>query len=510
MLSFLPFIGLILSFCGIFLTLYQREFTLISLGILSIGVILSSIIFSSKISNKIKRLFFSLTTSFSILVSFIIIFLISLNHHQRFDLTENKVFTLSPISSEILKQVDIPVDIIAFYTNKDKIEPLLEQYALSSKNIKYEIHDPVKDPLFVRKYSDKVLSETIFLISGDKKKKIVEVDEEKITNGILDIIRSQDIIIYFLQGHNEKEIEVQDEKLLEETDLSQTITAFGKELNAQGYKIKTLNLSRTGVIPSDCNLLIVAGPGFDLFTGEPDLISNYVESGGSCFFLLDPVLTQLKTDVNFKSLLKDFNIILDNNIILDMSFVGKQIASNYSTPIVDNFSDHPITKDLANLKVPIAFPIARPITIKNTESFTIKPLLITDEQSWKESVDNVIKTGGFKTPEKEQLHKQVVAAAIEKKIEQNDAKGKIVIVGDSDTFSDKFISPISTQFFINSVKWLTGEEKFIPIAPRKRSETLVIIAESEINILLFILVVLIPLSITILGLSYTIWRRKNR
>ncbi|HHF52986.1 MAG TPA: hypothetical protein ENL43_01310, partial [candidate division WOR-3 bacterium] len=90
-----------------------------------------------------------------ILAAFLLINIISTNWHARLDLTENKRYTLSSSTKEILKNLDDIVIVKVFFSEnlppyllpiKEQLKDLLEEYkSYAHGKIQVEFFDPTKD-----------------------------------------------------------------------------------------------------------------------------------------------------------------------------------------------------------------------------------------------------------------------------------------------------------------------------------------------------------------------------
>ena len=65
---------------------------------------------------------------------------------------------------------------------------------------------------------------------------------------------------------------------------------FQTSVQKDNYKVKSFSLLEKAEVPSDCTVLVVAGPTGDYVQPEVDAIKKYVEGGGRALFMLDPPL----------------------------------------------------------------------------------------------------------------------------------------------------------------------------------------------------------------------------
>ena len=58
------------------------------------------------------------------------------------------------------------------------------------------------------------------------------------------------------------------------------LSDFQNAVQKDNYKVKSISLLEKAEVPSDCTVLVVAGPTGDYVQPEVDAIKKYVENGG--------------------------------------------------------------------------------------------------------------------------------------------------------------------------------------------------------------------------------------
>ena len=123
------------------------------------------------LNNKKSTLIFSAI----ILIAVIFINLIGRNVFDRFDLTDNKMYSLSSSSKSVVKKIDDIFTIKVYFSedlpaqyanNKRYLQDILEEYtAYSSGNLRFEFYSPD---------NDEQLAEIISILGEPKVKKAIE------------------------------------------------------------------------------------------------------------------------------------------------------------------------------------------------------------------------------------------------------------------------------------------------------------------------------------------------
>ena len=177
---------------------------------------------------------------------------LSTRHHHRFDLTEANIYSLSPQSENVLRQLDKKLEIDAFVQagSDPQLRELLSSYEYDSDKIASRIIDPDQRPDLAERFQVTTIP-TIVLRYADRTNLINRTTEEDLTNGIIKISRPDKKTIYFLEGHGEPSTQ----DLQDAGSYGQLRTALENE----GYAVNTLVLAPDTSVPEEANLLIVAG-----------------------------------------------------------------------------------------------------------------------------------------------------------------------------------------------------------------------------------------------------------
>jgi ABC-type uncharacterized transport system involved in gliding motility auxiliary subunit len=453
--------------------------------------------FFSKQSTK-----YGINTLLTILIVLgILIFIeaISYRHHKRFDLTTDSRYTLSQQSRQILSSLQKDIKAIAFYKEgqleKEPIKNLLEQYAYSSKHFTFEFIDPDRKPELAEKY--KIADyETIVLECNGREERIYKGDEQRITNGILKVIRNEKKTVYFTKGHGEHEI----------LDFSKRgYSAARIAMEDENYIIKDILLLREK-IPADASVVIISGPQKDFFESEIKEIASYLEKGGKVIFMIDPY-----TSPRISEFLKQYDILLGDDMIIDT--LSRLFGADYLTPVVTNYEYHPITKDF-NLAT--FFTTVRSVRVseKKKEGVSAQVLASTGPGSWAETDRKSIEEGKPEFDKAKDRKGPVPIAAVATINEKKDGKsrsGSLVVFGDSD-FADNTLINLSgnKDLFLNTIGWLAGENALISIRKKPKNASPVVLTRKQGQIVFWSSVVILPLIILFLGIIVFRRRRRNQ
>lgn len=265
------------------------------------------------------------------------------NKIYRYDLTEDKLFTISEVTKDILNDLDDYVTIEVYFSEKlpqqlipvrQEIEDILKEYVAYSENyIRVQFIDPATSP----ETREKVIGTGV----PEVQMNIFEKDERKVITGFLGLA------IFYSDKTSVIPV-IQDTRNLE-YDLTSGIrrvtlkniptVGFLSDKEAISIKGGKLELLKEELnkhfqsmdisleegknkIPADLDLLVVAGPKSEFNLREKFEIDQYIMAGGKVIFLIDgvkvePNLTGHPLDVKLTELLANYGIVLNNNLVLD-------------------------------------------------------------------------------------------------------------------------------------------------------------------------------------------------
>ncbi len=462
-------------------------------------------------SGSAKRLRLGANTFiYSIVVLSILVFiqLIAYRHTRRFDLTANKIHSLSPQSIKVLKNIRKDVTIKAFMREgreKEKLAELLDLYAYHSKKIHPEIIDPDRHPGEAKQYNVTNYGTLVFLC-GDKREKILQSTEEAITNAIVKVTQKNKKIIYFLTGDGEKDIN---------NSGKNGYSQAKKALEDKNYEVKTILLSRSKEVPKNAAVLIIADPQAELLQHELTAIRSYLKRGGHLLVMINPY-----TAVGLVNLLKDYGLIIGNDMIVDK--LSRVLGGGYLMPVVIKYGDHPITR---NFNMMTFYPTARSVQVmkgkKAETDFKLTILAKTSKESWAETNRKMLESGKAQFDKGRDLPGPVPLAAVCEVTPEGMTKltgksrekrrPKIVVVGDPDFVTNSYFGLSGNGiFFTNIVNWLAEEGILIAIPPKNTENQPLTLTRNQGLFSFWVNVVGIPLVIIIIGVVVFIRRRVMR
>ncbi|MBD2326703.1 Gldg family protein [Alkalinema sp. FACHB-956] len=321
----------------------------------------------------------ALITTLAILLILGLVNFVAARNVQRVDLTETQLFTLAPETQAVLKKLNQPLTVYVFDRQPHPQDrDLLQNFRRMTPNLSFEFVDPDANPALAQKFSVKndASNKDVYVENPSRQRnQFVQsiglqqrLSESRLVNGIIQATSDRQPKVYFLQGHGERALQPGEGSL----------ALAAKELQGKNFASEPLNLAQTAKIPDDAAVIVVAGPKRPLFDKEVALLEDYLNRGGNLLLMVDP-----ETKPDLDGLLNQWGILLDDRVAIDASGSGQLLGYGPASPVVQDYSEHPITKDFGN-GISL-YPLARPLEIKPVEGVQANPIILTSSQSWAES-----------------------------------------------------------------------------------------------------------------------------
>jgi ABC-type uncharacterized transport system involved in gliding motility auxiliary subunit len=468
-----------------------------------------------------------LSTVFALAILWLLGFLAT-RYPVRFDWTEQKVHSLSDQTQKVLAGLDADVQVLALYPAVDAapVRELLDRYAYASPRFHVEFADPSQRPDLIEKFQipeDQLGRGLVRVALGEESTQLTDVTEETLTNAMVKLTRTGQKTVYFLEGHNERATT---------GEASSAKEGYGRAAQAlanERYQTKPLLLASTGEVPSDADVVIVAGATRPLLGDEHAALNRYLSRGGSLLVMLDPrAKTDLVDDLHGWGVEVGDDIIVDRKLAL-FGRATSPFAGNYDT-------GHPITKDLRETTL---FHVARSVRPAGEANPAIKPLVFTGEDSWAErDLDRffgeaVAELGpdDLKGPVSvavageldlsgdgaaaEAAKPDAAKPADEAKApdvsaaEPANKRARITVFGDSDFASNELIEAYRNRdLFLNSVNWLLGDVEAISIRPNQSRASRFQLTQEQFTAIRSLSLFVLPEAFGVLGVL-TWWSRRR-
>ena len=413
----------------------------------------------------------------------------------RIDMTENKEFSLSPVTKNTLQELDDIVNVKAYFSNdlnarlrpiRNNVHDLLEEYAAQSRGKLFiSFVDPKKTPgletelatigippiqfeiIENDKYEVAQGYMGIGIFYGDKKESIpvinsIETLEYDLTAAIKKTTQPTTPVIGYITSHG---------TLSPEKDIPTIVQDISK-----GYEWQDIDFEQSPTLPNTIFALIIAGPTQPFTEEQLYAIDQFVMQGKSLVVFseshtLGDNLVAQPLDTGLQKLLESYGIKQNTVIIGDVSNSLASFRTQFGQfitqyPLWVKATNANMNKDSAivNRLDGVVFPWVDAFTLSGDAA---KPLIETTDQAWEKSITDPLDPTNQQptSPQgKRVLAAQVVGSlisyfkdtptpqpkkqqtlSIEKKNETHNAR--IFAIADSDFLKNNF----SAQFTPNGV-----------------------------------------------------------
>ena len=451
-----------------------------------------------------KRDFSSQTTLFLAAAILVVVNLIGLNFFGRLDLTDDRVYSLSRASKDIVENLEDPVTIKAYFSadlpaqfasNRRFLRDKLNDYrAYGGQNVAYEFIDPGEDediraeatrlgipPIQIQVIeSDNVQLKNAYMgvaIEYENNRESIPVIQDlsrleyDLTSAIRRLTRTEKPTAGFWTDHGEP-------------DLMRDMPRLQQNL-ATNYDVQPVTgLDLQGEDRPD--VLVIVAPTDTI--PEPDLraLDSYIMEGGRVGFLLNRVAANLQAgqaielNIGIEPLLANYGIVLTPNLIMDeqSSVVTVQqrqgffnIAQQVQYPLFPVSSRFNTENQMVNRLQDLMFYF-----VSSVDTSAVLPSGVTREPLIYSSPQSGMQQGFFMLQPTQTTATlaggpYLLGAAFTGSFPSAYEPGRtgmptrLVVVGDGDFVNESVIPPQggNAQFGLNLVDWLAQDDALLSI-----------------------------------------------
>jgi gliding motility-associatede transport system auxiliary component len=436
---------------------------------------------------------------------------IGAKQNKRWDLTANKQFSLSDQTRNVLTRLDSPLQVMVFAKEEEfpRYQDKMREYEYTSKKISTEYVDPDKKPAVAKQNNIQQYGTILFNYKG-RTERVTSDTEQDVTTGIIKVVTGQQKKVYFTQGHGEKDTGGADRD---------GYNAIAAALGRENYTLDKLVIAQKDAVPDDAAVVVIAGPRTDFFPPEIDALKKYLDKAGKVLLEIDPPDKPESAGMpNLVALAHDWGMDVNNDVVVDISGMGRLIGTDASVPVVAQYPSHKITERFSYLT---AFPLSRSVTPVSggVNGHTAQTFLETSANSWSETDIRGLLTSGKVALEENKGDKKgpvSIGAAVsagstadpKAPADAPKPETRVIVIGDSD-FAANFALGIqgNRDLFMNMVGWLSQQENLISIRPKEPDDRRLTLTATQQANLAWLSLLIIPACIFGTGV-YTWWRRR--
>ena len=452
----------------------------------------------------------------------------------KWDATEEKLFSLSQQTRKTVQGLNKKVEIGGFYQRGGMMSQAglaretFQQYDELSAKLTAAVYDPRLDQKAVQEWG--ITSPNITIVrAGDRRKEVYSLNEQNLTNAILEVTTDKKPKLYFLQGHGEKTIE------FAENERDSYSNAKGK-LEAQQYQVETLNLATSGEepkVPEDCDVLLLLGPKYELDPREIDAINDYLETfsvqrkqaGRALIALAPPDAPDLH------EILDDWGVSVGDGQVVDFT---NFYWTDLSIPLLQVGEQHHITREIGSFRSVNTFmSLPRPLQVEEQPEqyppdYPGAPppppkravaVMKTHKTSWAET-DMPITMASRADDTEDSGPVPVLVAVDAKKGEEppppmpgqpppdTAQNTRLAVVGSADLANNQFVRAAGNEtLFLASVAWLAERAQLISVPPKEPQQRNLTLSSGQTRFIKILTMGVMPLVIAFVG--FLVWFRRR-
>ncbi|HEB62101.1 MAG TPA: hypothetical protein ENI82_03015 [Bacteroidetes bacterium] len=429
----------------------------------------------------------------------ILVNLLSYKFFYRFDMTSDHQFTLSNATKNILKSLDDPVTITAYFSKnlppdiqktREDFRDMLEEYAgISGGMVEYRFVDPSSDkdkeqealqsgirPVMIKvREKDEIKQQKSFLgatISLDERKEIIPFIkpgaplEYELSTAIKKVSIENKPPVAILSGHGEPGLD-------ELSQVEQSLSIL--------YNPETVDLKNVNEISPKYKVALLIAPKDSFDTGDLQKLDKFLSGGGNLVLAINSVEGDFQNsrgvivNTGIENWLQEKGLNIEHKFVVDFDCgtVSVQQKQGYFTmvnqvkfpflPIIRNFADHTITKGIEEVILKFASPMKfiGDSTVNFVELATTSDRSgVVDGNTYFDVINKKWTSADFNRPN------IPVAGILEGKL-AGDVDSKMVVYSDGDFAvtgkGRNKVNDNNISFLVNAVDWLGDDTGLIEL-----------------------------------------------
>ncbi|MFQ5808879.1 MAG: Gldg family protein [Armatimonadota bacterium] len=455
----------------------------------------------------------------------------------KWDATEEKLFSLSHQTRKIVQGLEQKVQIGGFYargtpySQAEFARDIYGQYDELSPKLTAAVYDWRVDKDKVQEWN--ITSTNITIVRcGDRRKEVYTLNEQSLTNAILEVTTAKKPKLYFLEGHGEKTVEYGGGE-------AESYSTIKTKLEDQQYEVDTLNLAATGEeepsVPEDCDVLLIIGPQYPLDPREVDAINDYLETfslerkqTGRALIALRPAPAP-----DLHEIIGGWGVTAGEGRIVDFA---RNFFGYVSMPLTTVSEPHDITRDFPGGGSSIATFLTLPRPLEVEEQPEQYPpdypgapppppkravaVMKSADTSWAET-DAVLSTESTRDGSEAEGPLPVLVAVDAKMGEEppppmpgqpppdTTENTRLAVIGSADIATNELVRllPGNETMFLACIAWLAERANLISVPPKRPEQRNLNLTSGQKRFTQIVTMGVVPLAVAFMGVLVW-WRRR--
>lgn len=476
-----------------------------------------------------RRLTFGLNAGTAVALALVLVVMVNYlaqRNYWRGDWSRQRYYSLSDKTTSLLGSLSNRVDITVFFQADhayyEDVINLLHEYTYASPLLRVERVDPNRNlgraEELARRYQVTELNVVVFDSNGRTKvvraDDLMELDYQGVAQGqppqasafkgeqvfssaLQSITQERAPVVYFLRGHGERDIN--------DRDPYAGYSELAQRVRGDNAEAREFTLAAEHGVPAEADVVVVSGPTKAFSAQEIEVLQSWVEKNGRLMVLLDTGPAG-----GLDGLLNHWGVRLDNDEVVDpqRSLTGLDL-------FVNTYGPHPITRRLQQITsvfyLPRSVEAESPPTgrVDRADQPVVTTLALSSADSWAES-DLEQKPMKFDA-RSDRRGPISLAVAVERGplqvVDVDIRPTRLVVFGDTDFLSNGALSGGNADLFMSALNWLLDREQLMAIAPKPVNDSRLVMTHSQVTSLFWVVTVIIPGLIAILGTGVWLQRR---
>ena len=443
--------------------------------------------------------------SFSVYISLLVgvlllLNLIGRNWYKRFDLTDNKMYSLSKSSKNVVGKIDDLLTMKVYFSDdlpgelsntQRFLQDLLEEYEAQSDNIRFFFTNPESNEQLEEEARKDGIQPVQMQVVEDDKLEIKRVylgmvilyEDKKET---IPVIQTATGLEYLITTKI-KTLVNKDKKTIGIANLSEEVEIKTENLNnqlRQHHNTRVVDLTNEGLIDENIDVLLVSGATDTLDSTTISNLNSFLDSGRGVFFAQSGVTTDMQIqqanviNSNVFTFLKSYGLNVNQNLVLDkscgrvqvqqqMGFIRMNVPMDYPfLPIIKKFNNQELV--VSGLEqIHLFFPSE--IVLDTTLSQNVAGVVDLFSSSNKSGIMSgrfILSPDPKNNPFLQNLNQRSKVLGASSRLVSG---GELIVIADSKFLSDDagMSIPENMVFLMNTVDYLAGEKELISLRSRE-------------------------------------------
>ena len=431
--------------------------------------------------------------------------------YTSFDVTANKVYTLTEDTKNMLAGIDrdVAIYVLADEGSKDTdLDKTLQQVDSLSKHISVSYISPVSNPKFYYNYTQEQPSDNSLIVVSDTNSTVIDYNdiyvtefdystyqskitgydgEGQIASAISYVLTDEIPLFYVITGHNELDFE----------------ESFLNAITKENVRYETLELYTVDSIPEDAEGIIINAPTTDFSEDDVKKVTDFLQKGRNA--LLVPTWTE-ESLPNFEKILDYYGVSLVDGMIVEQDRNYYYTQSPYY--LIPSVQYDTVTEKISGQHV--FAPFAKGLVYdEESEDIHYTPLLKTSESAF--SKKDISDVSDYKKAADDEQGPFVISLKAERAADDG-KETKAVVVATESLFTgdaDAIFPGNNMKLFGSIISGLAEYEQSVSI-PAKSYDIGFLSFNAQISLIAGVLaVIVLPLGCLITGLVVWLKRRKK-